>query len=114
MGALLFLRIVHRYVFQHSAGEFVGIVPVFDFALEPPDHDGTKLDRVRVERTGETLPVQQFEEGREALFVAVVGRRRQKEFVFEVIADLSEGLRSLGIERVVSRSAARSYIVCFI
>ena len=113
MGALLIIRVVHRDVFQDPAREFVGVVPILDFALQPPNHDGAKLSRVRIERSGEALPIQQFEKGCEAFFVAVVRRRREEQLVLEVLADFPEGLRPLRIEGVVSGSA-RGKIMRFV
>ena len=102
MDSLLLLGVIDLQGFQHPLRETVlAEVVLGEFRLEAPDHDGIPLSHellgISRHATGEPLVVEQFEQGGEALGIAVVGRGREEEFVLEVGGQQADGL---GAERV--------------
>ncbi len=62
------------------------------FRLHAPDHDRIELLAVGGRAAGEPLVVEQFEQRRKALRVAVVRRGREEQLVFEVRGQQPKGL----------------------
>ena len=89
MDALLLGGVIDFEGLQHPLGEPVlAEVVLGEFRLEAADHHGVALAvellGVGGHAAGEPLVVQQLQQGREALGVAVVGRGGQEELVLEV------------------------------
>ena len=73
VGLTLFVGIGHFQVLDHPLGKAPAAIPAqLEFGLHAPNHDGFQLVAVRRHGTGETLVVEQFQQGGEALPVAVV------------------------------------------
>ena len=78
-----------------SIGLATLVLPVgTSFGLHAPDHHGIELGAVGREGAGETLAVEQFQQGSKALAVAVVGRRGQEQLVFEMMHHRADGDRT--------------------
>ena len=80
------------------------------FRLHAPDHDRIELLAVGRRAAGEPLVVEQFEQRRKALRVAVVRRGREEQLVFKVRHEQAKGL---GPQRVrgVPAHARRGAVV---
>ncbi|MCG3777238.1 MAG: hypothetical protein JW395_4114 [Nitrospira sp.] len=85
VGLALFVRVGHLQVFDTALGKTPGSIPAqLEFGLHTPNHDGIQLCAVRRYSTGETLAVEQFQQGREALPVAIVRGGREEKLVLKV------------------------------
>ncbi len=98
-------RVGHLDRLELAFRESLRAVPVQDLGLEAMHEHDFQLATVRFPRAGESLVVQELEEGHEALDVAIVGRRCEKQFVLEVGRKGSNGFRSIRVDR---RSCPRS------
>src|SRR5579859_3219676 len=83
---LLFRRgIWHFQVLHAPFGESAAAVPSqLQLGLHPPHHDRVELSTVWRNGSGEALIVEKLQQRREALFVAIVRCRREKELVFKI------------------------------
>ena len=98
VDGLLLLRVGDFQRLQHPLREPGRAVPLRrQLGLEPAHHDRIKLLAVGLGATGETLVVEQFEQGGEDFRVAVVRRGRQEQLVLKVRGQHPEGL---GAQRV--------------
>ena len=91
------------------------------FRLQPPHHDRFELLAVGRRAAGEPLVVEQFEQGRKALRVAVVRRGREEQLVFKVRRQEAKGLgphrvggvlapaRWSTVVRLIHESAGRTF-----
>ena len=83
------------------------------FRLHAPDHDRIELLAVGRRAAGKPLVVEQFEQRRKALWIAVVRCGREEQLVFKVRHQQAKGL---GPHRVggVAAPARRGAVVCLI
>ena len=70
--------------------------------LEAADHDPIQLPRRRPNAAGETEGIQQLEQGREAVRVPVVGRRREEEAVLETPGEVPDRAGELRLDAVAA------------
>ena len=87
------------------------------FRLEPPDHDRIALPDeflgIGSHPAGKSLVVEQFQQGREALRVAVVRRGREEELVLEVRGQPPDRLRAERVDGVIA-AAGRSAVMSLV
>ena len=113
---LLFLAgIIHFQGFQNPLRESVlAEVVLGKFRLEPPDHDRIALPDeflgVGSHPAGKSLVVEQFQQGREALLVAVVRRGREEHLVLEVRGQPANRLRAERVDGIIA-AAGRGAVV---
>lgn len=106
--------VVHFGVTEHPLGETGAAVPTLgQVPLEAANHGAIQLFVGGFDPAGETLVVQQLQEGGERLRVAVVRGGGEEEPMFAVGGELPDRLGTQGIDRVLS-ATGRGHVVCFV
>ena len=81
----LFHAVVYFDWVQHAPGKTRRAIPARrQFGLEAAYHHGVQFLAIDPDASGETLVVQQFQQRGEALCVAIMGGRREEQFVLKV------------------------------
>ena len=100
VGLALGVRIRHLQRLQAAGGEDGPAIPIEQFGLHAAHHDRLLMPFVGRHAARKALVVDQFEQGGEALLVAVVRRGGEKQAVLAMGRQAADGLRAQRVDGI--------------
>ena len=105
------LRVLDADGGDFAFGEARSAIPAFgQFGFEAAHHHGVQLFGIRLNAPGETLVIEQFQQGGKAFAVAVMRRCREEEFMLEMRREAADGQGALRVRGVFAAARRRDVV----